>query len=84
MTTSTNITIVYVYKIIVLDLRKKDTIDNNRVKGEIRGSIEITPDKSLRDAVFLKHIDFLSSIKNVSDMVIEVDVEKFWKISESA
>lgn len=74
----------YVYKITVLDLRKKDTTDHDRIKWQISGTIEMTPDKSLRDAIFLKHIVFLSSIENISDMVIDVHVEKSWKISESA
>lgn len=66
------------YRLMVLDLRKKEKPDHNRIIFSIDGTMEIESSADLKEAVMLKHLSDLSKIENIQDMKIDVMNVNFW------
>jgi hypothetical protein len=68
------------YRLMVLDLRKKETPDHNRIIFSTVGKIEGRSSTVLKEAVILKHLNDLSKIENIGEMYIDVVRLNWWYI----
>jgi hypothetical protein len=61
---------LYEYELTVVDLRPKNTIDNDRLKLRVTGWIECKPNQSIRDKIVTINSVALSKIENIDEMYI--------------
>lgn len=71
------------YRLMVLDLRQKETPDHNRIIFSTVGTIEGRSCAVLKEAVILKHLNDLSKIENIQEMHIDVVRLNTWDIQTS-
>jgi len=83
MRTTTQETSFCEYRLMVLDLRKKETLDHNRIIFSIVGTVECRASAVLKEAAILKHLNDLSKIENIQDMHIDVVRLNTWDIQTS-
>lgn len=71
------------YRLMVLDLRKKETLNHNRIIFSIVGTVEGRASAVLKEVAILKHLNDLSKIENIQDMHIDVVRLNTWDIQTS-
>jgi hypothetical protein len=60
------------YRLIVVDLRQKETPDHNRIIFSTVETMEIKDSTDLKEAAILRHLNDLSKIENISEMKIDI------------